>query len=152
MVRERVVEEEELATGGAVGAVALHRVLRDAPVARAVGVVDVHVAAVGRERGAEEALLARVLHQVGDVEHRCRVELAPAQRPHTSRLLSDVERVVAASDRDRERLHEPRHRCELEHPLALRGDRRPRCGAATLLVVARARGGEQRDDDDTGDG
>jgi len=47
VVRERVVEEEELAAGGGVGPVALHRVLDDAAVAATVGVLHVEARAVG---------------------------------------------------------------------------------------------------------
>ena len=76
-----------------VGVVAAHRVLVDVGVAVRVGVVDVEVLAVGRERDAEKALLVAAAEVVAQIERgarrvpvrRCGAAFRPARRRTWSR-------------------------------------------------------------------
>ncbi len=110
MVREGLVDLEQLAPVAGVGPVAVHRELDHVGVAVGVGVVGVELAPVAREGDAEEAPLATGGDLVAEVEHRPGVDRADRLGDHVrlrvgraldlqasdlAALLGDVE-VVAA--------------------------------------------------------
>jgi len=72
---------------------ALHGELVDLRVAVGVGVVDVELGAIGRERETEQPALAAVLaHPAAEVDDGRGGDGAVADGPHDTTLLSDVER------------------------------------------------------------
>ena len=154
-----LVDEEHAPGRRSVRAVAAHRVLDHVRVAIGVGVVDVQVRAVGRERDAEQALLAPARRLCREVEDRSRIDLAVADGDDLAGLLREIERVVAGPDRHRERLRELGDRHQADRHLtqvrrgrrrrnaarAARGARRRRARRRRQGPMARAGGGDQRE-------
>ena len=107
------VDGEQLAARPGVDCVAAHRVFVDTRIAFSIRVVHVDLGAVGRERQAEQAALATAADVGGDVEHRRRVQRTVPHGAHPPHLLGDVQRAVAAADRERGRVVDLRDRREL---------------------------------------
>ncbi len=133
VVAERVVEVEDRALRAGVGPLATHGQLGDLVVAVPVAVGQVQVAAVGREGQPQQPLLPAGGDLPGDVDHRGRVELAAADRPHPPHLLDQVQRAVPGPHRHGHRLLQLGHRDQPDLG-------RPELGTGRRLRLLRGRG------------
>ena len=97
VVRLRLLDDEQVPARRRVGDPAVHRELVDVRVAGLVGVVHVDVRPVGRERDPQETLLTGRRRVAPEIEDRATDELPTADGAHQTRLLRDVQRLVAAA-------------------------------------------------------
>ncbi len=158
VVRERLLHEQHLTPRAEIGRPVLEAELGDVGVTDRVGEVHVQEPAVRRERQTQQALLAPERDLRPHVQDHLGLVAPVEERDHPPGLLGDVDRVVALSDRERQRLLERRNQAELHTDLAelrrVPGHRvagRPRRSAGGWggrLSDARARYGE--DDDERG--
>ena len=109
VVRVRLRDDEELAPARRHDGLAAHPVLVDVRVVVRVGVVDVELRSVGRERDAEESFLVAV-REGADREDRRGGEVAGrVDDAYSTGLLGDEHVRVVRAPRERDRAVEARH-------------------------------------------
>ena len=109
VVRERLVDLEDVAPRGRIGHVRAHGEAQDTGVAVRVGEVHVQEVAVRREHDPQQALFGAGRHLPGEIEDGPAEDLPVVDRDDASGLLRDVQVRVAGADRHGHRLLERRH-------------------------------------------
>src|SRR5581483_1468569 len=113
VVGERLVDEQDRAAAREVDAAPPHGELLHVRVVAEVRVVDVQELPVGREGEPQQTLLGAERHLTREVEHRGGIDVSTPDGHDASGSLRDVQRGVARSHGERERLlqagdgHEP---------------------------------------------